>query len=113
MCVSITKQKRSSNLLETDICDTIHSKYQDSFPCIRGLASDKAICEEAYLDACANELHNIVVPAALQHSNLLADEGFPLLLEHLQSLQALMTRVTGILRSIIEDLDSHHLHSSE
>jgi len=51
--------------------------------------------------------------AALQHSNLLANEGFPLLLEHLQSLQPLLTRVAGVLRPIIEDLDSHHLHSSE
>ena len=54
-----------------------------------------------------------MVPAALEHSNLLADEGFALLLEHLQRLQALLTRVTGVLRPIVEDLNSHHLHSSE
>ena len=75
--------------------------------------SDKAVCEESYLDACANKLHNVVVSAALQHSNLLANEGFPLLLEHLQSLQALLTGVTGVLWAIIEHLDSHHLHSSK
>ena len=87
-------------------------KNHDTFLHMQRLASDKAVCEESYLDACANELHNVVVPAALQHSNLLADEAFPLLLEHLQSLQALQTRVTGVLGPIVEDLDSHHLHSS-
>lgn len=35
-----------------------------------------------HLYACANKLHNVMVPAALQNSNLLADQGFSLLLEH-------------------------------
>ena len=75
----------------TDISHTLCAKVHAGFLHMQCSTSDKAVCEESYLDACANKLHNVVVSAALQHSNLLANEGFPLLLEHLQSLQALLT----------------------
>lgn len=58
--------------------------------CLNVLHTSLALHEvgrSAYLYTCANELHNVVVPTALQQRNLLAYEGLSLLLQHMQRLQ--------------------------
>jgi len=65
--ISNNNNNNNNNNNDDDDDNTIH---HDAFPDMQCLASDKAACEESYLDACTNELHNVVVCSSSAQQSL-------------------------------------------